>query len=142
MKTKLLKISMMITALIFLFTGASWAEGGKNRQRNKGPEKRIESKGHGGSSYRQPVHYKPKFNRNQKHFYKNNRYRQRPANRYRDYKFYHRNKWIRKLRPQIRHGRHYGENSYNEDASYNEFSVAATINEPGVEFSIGTKRTW
>ena len=108
MRTKLLKISMMITALIFLFTGASWAEGGKNRQRNNGPEKRIESKGQAGSSYRQPVHYKPKINRQQKHFYKNNRSRHRPTNRYRDHKFYHRNKWIRN-RPQNRHGRHYSD---------------------------------
>ena len=141
MRTKLLKISMMITALIFLFTGASWAEGGKNRQRNNGPEKRIESKGQAGSSYRQPVHYKPKINRQQKHFYKNNRSRHRPTNRYRDHKFYHRNKWIRN-RPQNRHGRHYSENSYDDDSSTNEFSIATTVSQPGVEFSIGAKRTW
>jgi hypothetical protein len=141
MKTKLLKISMLITALMFVFAGASWAEGGKNRQRNKGPEKRIESKGHGGSSYRQPVHYKPKINRHQKHFYKNNRYRHRPANRYRYHKFYHRNRWIRN-HLQHRPGRHYSENSYDDDLSTNEFSIATTVSQPGVEFSIGAKRTW
>lgn len=142
MKTKLLKISLMITALIFLFTGASWAEGGKNRQRNKGPEKRIESKGHAGSSYRHPVHYKPKINRHQKHFYKNNRYKHRPANRYRQNKFYHRNKWIRKHRQHYRHDRQYSDNSYDDDLSANEFSIATTVSQPGVEFSIGAKRTW
>lgn len=141
MKTKLLKISMVITALVFLFTGASWAEGGKNRQHNKGPEKRIASKGHGGSSYGRPVHTKPKINRYQKHFYKNNRSRHRPANRYRQNKFYHRNKWIRN-HLQHRPGRHYSENSYDGDLSTNEFSIATTVSQPGVEFSIGAKRTW
>lgn len=134
MKPKLFKISLMITALIFVFTGASWAGNGKNRQQNNGPEKRIESKGHGGSPYRLPVHYKPKINQNQ--FYKNNGYRHQPAFRYRYYKFYQRNNWIRNHRPHTWLGRNYS------DTSYNEFSVAATIREPGAEFSIGTKRTW
>lgn len=134
MKPKLFKISLMMTALIFVFTGASWAGNGKNRQQNNGPEKRIESKGHGGSPYRLPVHYKPEINQNQ--FYKNNGYRHQPAFRYRYYKFYQRNNWIRNHRPHTWLGRNYS------DTSYNEFSVAATIREPGAEFSIGTKRTW
>jgi len=142
MKPKLFKISMLIAALIFVFTGASWAGNGKNRQQNNGPEKRIESKGHGGSSYRLPVHYKPEINQHQNQFYKNNGYRHQPAYRYRYYKFYQRNKWIRNHRPHTWQGRNYSDNSDNTDASYNEFSAAATIREPGAEFSIGTKRTW
>ena len=31
MKAKLLKISVITTVVIFLFAGASWADGGKNR---------------------------------------------------------------------------------------------------------------
>jgi hypothetical protein len=137
MKTKLLKISMMMTVLIFVFTGASWAGSKKSRQSNYRPAKRIESNYQGGSSHRRPVHYKPKINRHQKHFY-----RHRPAQRYRRHKFYQRHKWIRKHRPANRQGRYTSESSYDDDSSYNEFSLAATISEPGVEFSIGTKRSW
>ncbi|MGB5746073.1 MAG: hypothetical protein WBM69_03780 [Desulfobacterales bacterium] len=139
MKTKLLKISLMMAALMFVFTGASWADSGKNRHGKYVPEKRIASKGHGGSSHHQTVHYRPKINRHPKHFYKNHH---RPVNRYRHHKFYHRNRWIHQHRPHDRQGRYYSENSYDDDASSNEFSVSAIISEPGVEFSIGTKRTW
>ena len=142
MKTKLLKISMMMAALIFVFTGASWAGSGKNRHRNNGPEKRIESKHYGGGSYHRPVHYKPQINRHHKRLYKKHHYRHRPAHRYRYHKSYRRHKWIHKQRHHYRHGRYTSENSYDNDASYNEFSIAATISEPGVEFSIGTKRRW
>jgi len=38
MKTKFLKISTMLVALIFVFTGASLADSGKNRHRNYMPE--------------------------------------------------------------------------------------------------------
>jgi len=143
MKTKLLKISMMMTALIFVFTGASWADSKKSRQSNYRPAKRIESNYQGGRSHRRPVHYKPKINRHQKHFYKNHHYRKRPTlKRYRHHKFYQRHKWIRKHRPANRQGRYTSESSFDDDSSYNEFSLAATISEPGVEFSIGTKRSW
>ena len=49
-----------------------------------------------------------------------------------------RHKWIRNNR------RIYSDKYYEDNAaeSYNEFSVAATISEPGGEFSISTKRTW
>ena len=135
MKTKLLKISMMLVALIFVFTGASLADSGENRHRNYMPEKRIQVKHHRGSSYRQPVHYKNKVNRHHKRLYKKHHYRHRPAHRYRHHKFNRRHHY--------RHQRYYGENSYDyDDPSYNEFSIAATISEPGMEFSIGTKRTW
>ncbi len=131
MKTKLLKISMMIAGLIFIFTGASWADSGKNRQRHSGTEKRIESKHPGGSSYNRPVRYRPKIKGHPEHFY-----RHRPAVRNRWHQFYHRNRWIQKHRPYYRHGRYYSENSYNE------FSIAATVSEPGVVFSIGAKSAW
>jgi hypothetical protein len=134
MKTKLLKISMMLVALIFVFTGASLADSGKNRHRNYTPEKRIQAKPHRGSSYRQPVHYKHKVNRYYKRLYKKHHYRHRPAHRYRQHGFSNRHHY--------RHQRYTSENSYDDDPSYNEFSLAATISEPGVEFSIGTKRRW
>jgi hypothetical protein len=142
MKTKLLKISMMLVALIFVFTGTSLADSGKNRHRNYTPEKRIQAKHHGGSSYGQPVRYKHKVNRHHKRLYKKHHYRHRPAHRYRQPRFNHRHKWINKYRHHYRHQRYTSENSYDDDPSYNEFSIAATFSEPGVEFSIGTKRRW
>jgi len=137
MKTRLLKISILIVGLMFVFTAASWADNGKTGHRKYAPEKRIQAKNHGGRSYRQPVDYKHKIIRYNKHYY-----RQRPAQRPMKHKFYHRKQWIKKHRPLYRHGRHYSDNSYEDDAAYNEFSIAATISDPGVEFSIGTKRTW
>lgn len=143
MKKTVLKISMLIAGLIFVFTSASWADSGKNRHRKYTPEKRIHAKHHRASSYHQPVR-----NKYQKHYYKKHHNRHRPAQRSRYHKFYHRKRWIQKhrqlqrLRRHYRHDRHYSDNSYEDDAAYNEFSIAATISEPGVEFSIGTKRTW
>lgn len=150
MKKTVLKISMLIAGLIFVFTSASWADNGRNRHRKYVPEKRVHAKHHGGSSYHRPVKYKHKVYRHHNRYYKKHHYRHRPAQRYRNHKFYHRNKWIQKYRRHLRHKwirnhRHlYSDNSYEDDAAeaYNEFSVAATISEPGVEFSIGTKRTW
>ena len=142
MKKTLLKISMLIVALMFVFTGASWADNGKNRHRKSAPEKRIHAKHPGGSSYQQPALNKHKISRHNNHFYKKHHTPPRPAVRSRYYKFYHRKRWIQKHRQLQRLRRHYSDNSYEDDAATNEFSVAATISEPGVEFSIGTKRTW
>ena len=144
MKKTILKISMLIAALIFVFTSASWADSGKKGHRKYTPEKRAYSKHQGGSSYHQPVHYKDrqKFKRQLKRHYNKYHYRPRPAQRSKHHKFYHRKQWIKKHRPLYRYGRHYSDNSYEDDAAYNEFSVAATISEPGGEFSISTKRTW
>ena len=47
MKTKLLKMSMLAAVLIFVFTGASWADGRKNRHQSYAPEKRIRAKHYG-----------------------------------------------------------------------------------------------
>jgi len=149
MKKTILKISMLIAGLIFVFTSASWADNGKNRHRKYAPQKRIQAKHHSGSSYHRPVQYKHKVNRHNKHYYKKHHNRHRPAVRSGQHKFYHRKRWIQKhkqlqrLRRYYRHDRRqYSDNSYEGDAAYNEFSIAATISEPGVEFSIGTKRTW
>jgi len=115
---------------------------------NSAPQKRIQAKHHSRSSYHRPVQYKHKVKRHNKHYYKKHHNRHRPAVRLRQHKFYHRKRWIQKHRRHlrqkwIRNHRHlYSENSYEDDAAYNEFSIAATISEPGVEFSIGTKRTW
>jgi hypothetical protein len=149
MKKTILKISMAIAVLMFVFTGISWAEGGKNRQRQRGSEPRIHSKQDRGKAYHAPARYQHKNNRHHKRVYQKQHKRQ---------KFYHRNKWIQKNRRNQRHRwykklrrhhrpvRYYGDNAYDnayeDDPSSNEFSIAATIYEPGVEFSIGAKRTW
>ena len=145
MKQTILKISMAIAVLIFVFTGVSWAEGGKNRQRQRGSEPRIHSKQDRGKAYHKPGRYRQKEYRHHKRVYKKQRgYK----------KFYHRNKWIQKHRRHNKHkwykkhrrhyrpGQDYGDNTYDDDPSSNEFSIAATVFEPGVEFSIGAKRTW
>ena len=147
MKTRLLKISMLVVGLMFVFTAASWADGGRERYRKHGPEKRIHAKHFDGGAYHRPVRHGNKHKIKGHHkFYPRKKW-------IRKHRQYHRNKWIRKHRRHLRHKwirkhrhywrdhRHYSDTSY-DDAAYNEFSVAATFSEPGVEFSIGTKRTW
>ena len=150
MKKTVLKISVLIAGLIFVFTSASWADSGKNGYRKYGVKKQIHSKHNGGGSLHRPAHYKPNVIRHHKPFYyKQHGHHRRPAH-YRHHNFYHRKRWIQKHRQYLRHKwihhhrRHYSDNSYGDDAAeaYNEFSIAATISEPGVEFTIGTKRTW
>ncbi len=70
MKKTVLKISMLIAGLIFVFTSASWADSGKNGHRKYGPEKRIQAKNQGGGSYHKPVVYKHKVDRHHKRYYK------------------------------------------------------------------------
>ena len=148
MKTRLLKISMMIVGLMFVFTAVSWADGGRERYRKHGPEKRIQTIHHNGGFHHRPGHHQIKRHHGPGHkFY--HRPKWVPWHRQ-----YHRNKWIHrhrqhhryqrlhKLRQHWRHHRHYSDASYDDEAAYNEFSIAATFSEPGVEFSIGTKRTW
>ena len=142
MKTRLLKISMMIVGLMFVFAAVSWADDGSDRYRNHGPEKRIHAKHHDGGFYHRPVHYQNKHKINGSHkFYHRKKW-------VRKHRQHHRNQWIRQHRRYhkhqwIRKHRHYSDTSYDDgDTAYNEFSVAATFSEPGVEFSIGTKRTW
>jgi hypothetical protein len=148
MKKTVLKISMLIAGLIFVFTSASWADSGKKGHRKSWPEKPILAKYNGGGPNHHPVVYKHKVIQGPKHFYKKRPDRRRPAVRYKNHKFYHRNKWIQKQRQHLRHKwihnhrRIYSDNSYEDDGAYNEFSIAATISEPGGEFSISTKRTW
>jgi hypothetical protein len=142
MKKTILKISMAMAVLMFVITGVSWAEGGKNRQRNRGSEPRIHSKQGSGKAFRAPARFNHKVYRHPKRAFKKRQ------------KFYHRKKWIQKQRRYQKHrwfkkhrrhyrpGRYYGDNAYEDDPSSNEFSIAATVYEPGVEFSIGAKRTW
>ena len=134
MKTRLLKISMLIVGLMFVFTAASWAESGKDRYRKNGAEKRIEAKHFDRGSSQRMVR-----NQGKQNFYHRNKWVPMPRK-------YHRNQFIRRHRQLQRkkwlhrHYRQYSDNSYDEGGSYNEFSVAASFSEPGVEFSIGSKR--
>ncbi len=148
MKMRLLKIGMLIAGLVFVFTATSWADGGRDRYRKHGPEKRIHAKHHDGGFYHRPVHHRDQHKYNGHHkFYPRkkwiHKHRQHHRNKWiRKHRQHHRNKWIRKHHRYYRHHRHYSDTYYDDDAAYNEFSVAATFSEPGVEFSIGTKRTW
>ena len=151
MKTRLLKISMLIVGLMFLFTAVSWADGGRKRYRKHGPEKRIHAKHHDGGFYHRPVRHgdRHKIKKLHKFYHRKKwvrKHRQYHRNKWiRKHRRHHRHKMIRKHRHYWRHHRHYSDNTYDDgasDAVYNEFSIAATFSEPGVEFSIGTKRTW
>ena len=134
MKTTLLKISMLMAVLMFAFAGTSWADSGKNWHGQKGSQKRIYSKPHGGKPDLRPTHYRQKDFR-QRNFYHRNKWIQKHRQLYKP-------KWYKNHRPHYRPGQYYGDNAYDDDPASNEFSIAATVYEPGVEFSIGAKRTW
>jgi hypothetical protein len=153
MQKRLLKISMLIVGLMFVFTAVSWADSGKNRYRKNGSEKRIHAKQYDGRSYNRPAGQRDRhkikrfnnFNHRKKWVPKHRQYKR---NKWiRKHRQHHRNKWIRKHRPLHRkkwlhrHYRHYSDSYYNDDGSYDEFSLAASFSEPGVEFSIGTRRS-
>ena len=134
MKKTILKISMAIAVLMFVFTGVSWAEGGKNRHRQRGSEPRIHSKHDRGKAYHAPARYK--HNRHHKRIYQK---------QHRHQKFYHRNKWIQKNRRHQRHRwfkklrrhhrpvRYYGDNAY--DNAFGDDPLK--INTPFIEAKYG-----
>ena len=75
MKTKLMLISIMTAACIFVFTGAAWADGKKDR-RNKNPKQKH---------YTVSKHHKPDIHQN--HWKKESGYH---GKRHPDHKRYHR----------------------------------------------------
>lgn len=148
MKTNLIKISVLTAVLVFVISGASWAEIRKNCQHEGSRTERIDHNSDRSANYHQSdrqyrhgnyhrrdykrIHHRPA-PKVRRHHYKHHR----NYNRHHRY----RHKMIRKHYRQ--YYRPYRE-SHSETAveSSNEFSIAATIFEPGFEISVGSKRTW
>jgi len=142
MKSKLLKISMLTAVLIFVFTGASWADSRKNRHHYN-----VQNKHYKAAKYRNPAHYNHGWNKHHRRHYRKNHNRHQQVHRARRHAYKHRHNYHGPVpRPHRYHHKpvykHHHYRHYEHDHSYNEFSIGVLIFEPGFGFSIATKRRW
>jgi hypothetical protein len=135
MKTKLLKISVLTTALFLLFAGACWAYREKDRQRRPVGNKHIHSKQDRNTGYYERSHHN---RRSYEHPRRQNKRQYRPhhapfrAKRHafnHGYRHHHRHK--------VYH-RHY----HRHQKSHNAFSYRMSIFEPGWSITVKTKNRW
>ncbi len=154
MKTKLLKISVITTTVIFLFAGASWAGGAKNRHHRQGRDNQIRTKHDRSHGYQEPSHFN--YRRNGQH-YKKHYNRHRAVHRAQRHAFKHHQKYHRAARHALKHRHKYHRPVHRHDhyrrqvihkhyrkhkSSYNVFSYRASVFEPGWSITIKTKSRW
>ncbi len=140
MKVKLLKISVMTAAIIFLFSGASWADGAKNRHHRQGRDNQIRTTHDRSRGYQEPSHFSYRGNRQH---YKKHYNRHRAVHRAQRHAFKHRHKYHRPVHRQDRYrhkviNKHY----HKHKRSYNVFSFWAPAFEPGWSVTFKTKSRW
>lgn len=137
MKKKLLKISMLTAGLIFLFTGASWADGRKNRVHSNGRHKHYKT-----AKYHDHGHRIPKLNK-----HRNDRYgdyhdshhrKHRDRNHY--YKRHHKHQRLMAKHHRYQHKKIRRHHSKHRP-SYNVFSLGSVL-DPGWTVIIKTKSRW
>jgi hypothetical protein len=143
MKAKLLKISMMTIVVIFLFAGASWADGGKNRHHNPVGNKHIRTEHDRSYGYQEPSHYNRRWYEHPRRHYKKHYDRHLAAHRAERHAFKHRHKYHRPVHKHdyyryIRNHKYY----HKHKPSYNGFSFRAPVFEPEWSITIKTKSRW
>jgi len=134
MKAKLLKISVMTAAIIFLFAGASWADGGKIRHPKQVRNKHFRSKYNGSNGYQKPPHNNRSRYEYPRRHYQKHYDRHLAAHRVERQAFKHHQKYHRPVR---KHD-HY----HIRKPSYNVFSFRAPVFEPGWSVTFKTKSRW
>ncbi len=143
MKAKLLKMSVMTTAIIFLFAGASWADGGKYRHHKQVGYKHIRTEHDRSDGYHKPSHYSSRRHEHSRRHYKKQYDRHPPAHRAERHAFKHRQKYHRpvhkhdRCRHKVVH-KHY----HKHKPFYNVFSFRAPVFEPGWSVTFKTKSRW
>ena len=143
MKAKLLKISVMTAAIIFLFAGASWADGGKNRHHKQVRKKHFRSNYNGSHGYQKPSHNNRSRFEHPRRDYQKHYNRHRAVHRAERYAFKHCQKYHRPVHRQDRYrhkviNKHY----HKHKRSYNVFSFRAPVFEPGWSVTFKTKSRW
>ncbi len=143
MKAKSLKISVMAAAIIFLFAGASWADGGKIRHHKQVRNKHFRTE-HPRSD-RNPAgsHYSRRSYEHPRRHYQKHYDRHRAVHRAERYASRHRHKYHRPVHRQ-NHYRHkvINKHYHKHKRSYNVFSFRAPVFEPGWSVTIKTKSRW
>ena len=143
MKATLLKISVITTMAIFLFAGASWGDGAKNRHPKKVGNKHIRTEPDRSDGYREPSHYSRRGYEHPPRYYNKNYDRHPAAHRAERHAFQHRQKYLRPVQNYDRYSpkvirKHY----HKRKPSYNVFSYRAPAFGPGWSVSIKTKSRW
>jgi hypothetical protein len=118
MKANLLKMSVITTMVIFLFAGASWADGAENRHHKQARNKHIRTEHHRSDGYLGPSHYS-------RRWYELPQKYHRPARKHDRYRHQVICKHYHKHKP-----------------SYNLFSYRVQVFEPGWFVGIKTKSRW
>ena len=143
MKAKLLKISVITTMVIFLFAGASWADGGKNRHHKQVGNEHIRTEHDRVDGYREPFHYNREWYEYSRRHYQKQYDRHLAAHRAERHAFNHRHRYYRPVhkhdhyRPKVIR-KHY----HRHKPSYNVFSYRGSIFEPGWSVIIKSKSRW
>jgi hypothetical protein len=134
MKKSLLKIGIVTIALIFAFTGASWADGRKNGKNHQGAGKYYQNKHYSAAGHHPPAYYNKGWNKG--HYSAVARHHYRPKVVHQHY-YYPEPVYVQPYYPPA-----YAPGYYAYAPAYNEFSVSALIVQPGFAFSIATGSQW
>ena len=143
MKAKLLKMSVITTMAIFLFAGASWADGAKNRHHKQVRNKQIRTEHDRSDRYQEASHHSRRWYEHPRRQYKKQYDRHPAAHRAEIHAFQHRQKYHRpvqnydRYRPKVIY-KHY----HKRKPSYNGFSSKAPVFGSGWSVSIKSKSRW
>jgi hypothetical protein len=143
MKAKLLKMSVITTMVIFLFAGASWADGAKDRHHKQVRNKHIRTEHDRRDECREPSHYSRRWYEHSRRDYKKHYDRHPAAYRAERHAFKHHQKYHRPVYNYDRYRHKVIRKHYHKrKPSYNGFSFRAPVFEPGWSVSIKSKSRW
>ena len=143
MKAKRLKMSVITTMVIFLFAGASWADGGKNRHHKQVGNEHIRTEHDRGHGYREPSQYNREWYEHRRGHYQKHYDRHLAAHRAERHAFQHRQKYHKPVSKHDRYRHKVIRKHYHKHKpSYNLFSYRVPVFEPGWSVSIKTKSRW
>ena len=143
MKARLLKLSVITTMVIFLFTGNSWADRGRNRHHHQDRNKHIRIEHDNSHGYHESSHYYRGWHKHPRRCHKKHYDRRLAAHRAERHAFKHRHEYHRRVH-KYDHQRHrvIHKHYHKHKPSYNVFSFRAPALEPGWSFIIMTKSRW
>ena len=143
MKAKRLKMSVITTMVIFLFAGASWADGAKNRHQSQVGTKHIRTEHDRSDRYREPSHYSRRGYEHPRRPFKKHYDRHPAAHRAERHAFKHRQTYHRPVHKHD-HYRHkvIRKHYHKHKPSYNGFSFRVPTFEPGWSVTFKTKNRW
>ena len=143
MKAKLLTISVMTIVVIFLFAGASWADGARNRHHKQDRNKHIRTEPDKRDRYREPSHNSRRGYEHPRRHYKKHYARHPAAHRTERHAFKHDRRYHRPVHKHDPHRRKVIRKHYHKrKPSYNVFSFRVPSFESGWAVTFKTKNRW